>query len=289
LVLTSHSTCYPSNMKKVSETLVGSHFAFGENWSNYAQSVSVDHLAHAANDLRSLLSESAFKGKRFCDIGCGSGIHSVAAAQMGAHVTAIDIDVNSTNTALGLARRFKVEESVCVSNDSIFDHSLPLHSFDIVYSWGVLHHTGDMWRAIDLAIDLVSEELGSKFVIALYRKTRLCGIWRVEKQIYSRSPALVQGIVRAFYVLFFDAVNVLRRKNPLTYRREYKKKRGMSFAHDVHDWLGGYPYESVKDDEVKNFFSERGFVLEKAVLRCPNKTPIGLFSSGCDEYIFTRS
>jgi len=243
---------------------------------------------YAVDDLQRLLGVSTLAGKTFCDIGCGSGIHAVAAAKMGAKVTALDIDPMSTETAISLAKKFGVSHLLMVSNDSIFDHTLPKSHFDVVYSWGVLHHTGAMWKAIEEAIKLVSLASEGVFAIALYRKTRLCSLWRIEKKFYKDSPKFVQATLRILMTNLMDIANLLRLRSPFKFRSEYQKKRGMSHKHDMHDWLGGYPYESVEDSELREFFQLHNFVLERSFLRSPNRIQMGVFGSGCDEYVFRR-
>jgi predicted RNA methylase len=274
---------------KQSDLDLNSHFSFGDNWAQYSKYVTDEHLKHAVDDLKRLLGVSTLNGKTFCDIGCGSGIHSVAAAKMGAMVTAVDIDPMSTATAIALAQKFGVSNQLTISNYSIFDHKLPLNDFNIVYSWGVLHHTGAMWNAIEEAMKLVSPASGSIFAIALYRKTRLCSFWKFEKRLYKDSPRFIQAGLRILMTALMDVANLLRLKSPIKFRSEYQMKRGMSFKHDVHDWLGGYPYESVQDNELKSFFSDREFVLERTFLRSPNKMQLGIFGSGCDEYVFKKA
>jgi 2-polyprenyl-6-hydroxyphenyl methylase/3-demethylubiquinone-9 3-methyltransferase len=159
------------------------HFSFGQNWSDYSELVEERHLLSAEEDLTRLMHLDGFVGRKWCDLGCGSGIHAVAAARLGAIVSAVDIDPQSVATTEKLAKKFGVEGTVLSFNNSVFDLPFAKNSFDVVYSWGVLHHTGDMWSAITEASRLVSDTKGSQFVIALYRKTRLCQLWKIEKRI----------------------------------------------------------------------------------------------------------
>src|SRR6476646_7371848 len=162
-------------------TDVGSHFAFGENWASYSRLVTEEHLEHAVLGLRRLFGDDGLRGKSFLDIGCGSGIHAVAALRLGCRrVLAIDIDETSVTTARSTLRAFApASADFDARRLSIFDAE-PATSgqFDVVYSWGVLHHTGDMWRAIGKAAALVGPR--GVFGIALYHKTPLCPLWRVE-------------------------------------------------------------------------------------------------------------
>ena len=51
--------------------------------------------------------------------------------------------------------------------------------------------------------------------------------------------------------------DIVRGKNPLRRYSEYRARRGMSAWHDVVDWLGGYPFEVAKPEEIFDFFHDR--------------------------------
>ena len=146
-----------------------------------------------------------------------------------------------------------------------------------MYSWGVLHHTGSMWRAIEEAAALVGP--GGIFCIALYRSTRLDGFWRKEKKWYMNASLRSQAMARGTFHALFQAAS------KLTGRGRGGAPRGMDYWHDMHDWLGGYPYESALAPEVDVRLSRMGFVAERVFAR---PLELGLFGSGCDEYVYRR-
>lgn len=277
-------------MNKSTEKELASHFSFGENWKQFSQIVTEEHVQFAQLDLERLLGVSSLDDKTFCDIGCGSGIHAVAAARMGAHVTALDIDPVSTRTTTDLAKKFGMRQSISVHNNSIFHHSLTDERFDIVYSWGVLHHTGSMWEAIAEAVKLVSERPGSMFAIALYRRTRLCRFWTIEKRFYKNAHPIIQTGIRRVVSVLMGINLLLKFRGPFISRKQYQRNRGMSPGHDLHDWLGGYPYESVTHTEILEFLGARGFVLKTELgnRQYSRRMSLGVFGSGCDEYVFVR-
>jgi 2-polyprenyl-6-hydroxyphenyl methylase/3-demethylubiquinone-9 3-methyltransferase len=259
------------------------HFEFGENWTNFVDIVEESHKENAVAKMRRLFPDDELRGANFLDIGCGSGLHSLAAARLGVGaIHAIDIDPNSVSAARRVVAEIGGKISWEIETISVFD--LPPGQFDIVYSWGVLHHTGDMWRAVHAAAQQVRP--GGLFAIALYRKTPFCRVWRVEKAIYTRAPEWLRAPWRwAYTVAHLFGMTVCGR-NPLKYIREYKKSRGMSFYHDVHDWLGGYPYESAAPDEVRSFVKARGFSEVRSFMR--STSLLGLFGTGNDEFVFRR-
>ena len=129
--------------------------------------------------------------------------------------------------------------------------------FDVVYSWGVLHHTGAMWEAIRKAAQLVNDD--GRFVIAIYQRTPMCGFWHWEKRLYNLVPAFGSRAMRGLYKSLFLAALTLTGRNPVRYVRDYGRTRGMSWTHDVHDWLGGYPYESATAEEIDAAMRPLGF------------------------------
>ncbi|MFW0871383.1 MAG: class I SAM-dependent methyltransferase [Patescibacteria group bacterium] len=264
---------------------VDSHFAFGENWSEYAQKIDATRIEEAEKGLLRLLEAEEIQGKTFLDIGCGSGLHSLAALNLGAvSVLAIDIDEVSVTTTKKVLEQYKPNGQYEILQQSVFDLKNNINKkFDIVYSWGVLHHTGDMYQAITDAVTMVHPQ--GLFIVALYRKTPMCGVWKYIKRWYAHTSNRKQVRARAVYT------SLLRFKYKLTGRDfskmkdEYINSRGMSFEHDVHDWMGGYPYESVTPKELKSFMHNLGFHLLRS-----NTHPkgFGFFGTGCDEYVFDR-
>lgn len=268
---------------------LSSHFPFGANWLDFCKVVTTRHVDEAWRSLSPLLGERNLQGSKVLDIGSGSGLHAVAFAQQGAIVTAFDIDPDSVEATRALAEKFGVGTNVEVSTASILSPPDRLGEFDIVYAWGVLHHTGDMWRAIDQACRHVARIEGSLLILALYRKTRMDSFWRLEKLLYKSSPRQVQWLIRRTFALTYDLARLAVGKNPRQDDAAYIAQRGMSREHDYHDWLGGYPYESAMPDEVRSFVGARGFVLEtERLVLADGDLGSGTFGSGCDEYVFAR-
>ncbi len=261
------------------------HFEFGENWTSYAKTIDQKRIDLAIEGIKKLFPRG-LAGRTFLDIGCGSGLHSFAALSLGAaSVLAIDIDENSVSTTRALLSDRAANSKWDTKIVSIFDASAnELGHFDVVYSWGVLHHTGDMWRAIDCATKFVS--LGGQFAIAIYSATACDNIWKAEKRYYARAPRSIQWTIRQAYIAAFLTARTLRSwESPMARMRNYPKMRGMNFSHDVHDWLGGYPYETATATEIHDRVCNMGFTEERS-FRLP-KT-LGLFGSGCHEFVFKK-
>ena len=265
-----------------------SHFAFGKNWQDFATKIDEHRIEQAVSDLRRLSGCERLDGLRFLDIGCGSGLHALAAHRLGAsEVVGVDIDPDSVAASRLTFARFAPNSNARFEAVSVFDMTLDrFGGFEIVYSWGVLHHTGDMDRALQTAAVLVAPS--GLFLVALYRKTLTCGIWRGIKRWYSRASPGAQRMTREIYVSLYGVCLKAVGRSLENRIDEYGTRRGMDFHNDIHDWLGGYPYESITFDRCVGLFQNWGLHLERSFLRYGRRTKIGPFGSGCDEYVFVR-
>ena len=266
-------------------------FEFGDNWSRYAGGVELAHVEAATEDLLRLLPElgnwSGAQPPRFVDVGCGSGVHSIAAARLGARVMAFDVDRGSVATTQRLVERFQLEDRITVVRRSILDNQNgDPGNFDFVYSWGVLHHTGDLWRALDNARSLLSANVNGRLAVALYRPTRLDPFWVWEKRRYNRLGATGRHAVETVVSAAWDGMRLLKGVSPRRYRAEYVGRRGMTYDTDLKDWLGGYPYEACSDAELRNWARSRNLRPIRDFVRHPNRTLVGIAGSGCDEFVF---
>jgi len=263
---------------------VGTHFAFGENWSQYAKHIDETKIIEAKKGLLKLITKEELTGKTFLDIGCGSGLHALAALRLGAtRVLATDIDETSVETTKQvLATHALTGSSYEVRAVSVFDLSKEVtEQFDIVYSWGVLHHTGDMYGAIAEATKFVRS--GGLFAVALYRRTLMCGIWKRIKRWYAHTSEANQQRAQRFYISLYKLRYKVTGKDFEAMRQNYHSARGMSFEYDVHDWLGGYPYESITPDELASKMQSLHFSLVRSEV---HKGGVGFFGSGCDEFVY---
>jgi cyclopropane fatty-acyl-phospholipid synthase-like methyltransferase len=261
------------------------HFEFGENWKAYAKKIDQRRIDSAVEGVQKLFPEG-LAGKSFLDIGCGSGLHSLAATKLGAaSVMAIDLDENSVETTRQLLSEFSPHPNWRAAVVSIFDAAPQnLGTFDVVYSWGVLHHTGAMWRAIERAGALVAPE--GQFAIAIYAATAFDSMWTAEKRFYAHAPRPVQWGIRQVYMAVLLARMASLGQNPVAFVRNYLQSRGMHFSHDVHDWLGGFPYETAEADELIARVGANGFTLQRSFLIPRTR---GLLGTGCNELVFRRN
>lgn len=253
----------------------------------FVASVDEARIVEAEKSLQSLLGVVRLDGKTFLDIGSGSGLFSLAARRLGARVNSFDFDKASVaSTELLRDKYFPGDATWKVEAGSILDpdYLRRLGQFDIVYSWGVLHHTGAMFDAINGAAACVAPN--GVFAFALYRKTALCGAWTVEKRWYTAASPSTQAGARAIYIGLLRFAFLIRGRDFRSHVENYRHLRGMSFLHDIHDWMGGYPYESITPAGVGDHMRKLGFTEMRSITKAYE---FGIFGSGCDEYVYRLS
>jgi 2-polyprenyl-3-methyl-5-hydroxy-6-metoxy-1,4-benzoquinol methylase len=278
-----NSDAFNSHAQEISS---GDRFAFGDNWARFLEVLDESRIDQAVQSLKKMLETDSLEGKTFLDIGSGSGLFSLAAKRLGARVFSFDYDPQSVACTQELKQRyFKNDTDWQIQTGSVLDHDylLRLGQFDIVYSWGVLHHTGSMWSALANVHDCVKSN-GILF-IALYNNQGVASKvwWKIKKAYVSLPNSLRWLILIPCYVALWGPSTV---RDFLVFRpfnkwRNYVANRGMSPHRDVVDWVGGFPFEVAKPEEVFDFYKKQSYDLLK-MTTCAGRL-------GCNEFVFRRS
>lgn len=262
----------------------GVRFGFGRNWKRFLEGLNDERLCTAEESLRSMLGVHSLEGRTFLDIGSGSGLFSLAAMRLGAvRVHSFDYDSDSVECTRELRRRYFADStSWSVEQGSVLDseYTKSLGQWDTVYSWGVLHHTGDMQLAFRNVVPVVRS--GGDLIIAIYNdqgwKSRA---WWWIKRAYNANAlgrAAVLGVFIPYSIAGALVMDVARLRSPIA--RYNSHVRGMSHIPDWIDWLGGYPFEVDSREGIAANFRAQGFSLERLV-SCGGR-------HGCNEFRFRK-
>lgn len=258
------------------EVKLGNRFKFGANWARFLKILNERRITHAEQSLQRMLELQELNGKTFLDIGSGSGLFSLAAYRLGARVYSFDYDPQSVACTRELQRRYCLDDSMwIVEQGSVLDQSY-IHSlgqFDVVYSWGVLHHTGNMWLALENVVSLVSEK-GQVFIAIYNDQGGISNYWTVVKRIYNKNFIGKIFAICIHYPYLFLFRYLIRKLSGRSL------ERGMDIWRDMLDWLGGYPFEVAKPEEVFTFYKKRGFAL-LCLNTCGGRM-------GCNEFVFKK-
>ena len=257
----------------------GNAYDFGSNWRSFIDHHLTDESRQEAlQSLPAFLQRDSLEGLTFVDVGCGSGLFSWAALKLGAkRIVSFDVNPSSVACCKQLRADEGEPEHWTVLEASILDEEAvrALGEFDVVYSWGVLHHTGRMWEAIENAASLVKP--GGLMWIAIYNRADGIGLysdgrvgssrfWEREKIFYNRLPKLGQLAMDYAAASGMVAAHLLSGRNPVKEIRHHNQNRGMSWLVDIRDWLGGWPYEYASVEEIFSFVQKRlGYTLENVI------------------------
>ncbi len=279
----------PTDDRNVTDDNAGDlRFEFGQNWHGFLSSIDDERIEEATRSLREKLRVDSLQGLRFFDFGSGSGLFSLAAHRLGADVLSVDFDHESVACTRQLREQFApTASSWQVQQGSVLDQEFMrgCGQADVVYSWGVVHHTGNMRQAIENVANAVKP--GGRLFLAIYNdQGGASRRWHAIKRLYNRLPSFMRPVlvffVAGFYETKFAVARALRLQNPLPFAdwRAKKRDRGMSVWHDWVDWIGGLPFEVASPEEVIVPLRDREFIIENL------RTVRGGW--GCNEYVFVR-
>lgn len=188
--------------------------------------------------LNKLIGRDNIENKIVLDAGCGTGIAAISFKKLGANkVIGIDISKKSLLTAKKLAEEAGVKLKF-ITGDLL---NLPLKgNFDIIHSFGALHHTGDTKGAFANLINLLGEN--GQFYLALYWRTRLTFLHQFIRKILRLLPESAWEPISKFITKFMVG--------------KKKTQRGFDGYGEALDWLCVPHRDHYRPEEIKKWFKE---------------------------------
>lgn len=239
-------------------------FDFGKNWKKYLnETLSSERTSFAKQSLQSDFFVDDFSDGRFVDIGCGSGLFSYCALKLGAEeVISFDYDPDSVEATYQLYEKAGKPDHWMIEQGDILNVNFidELNDAKYVYAWGVLHHTGSLYEAIDNTLSLVAPE--GVVYLAIYNKITERDLtngqltskdWYRIKRLYYYSPWPVRLLLEQAYIQMWKLFTYKRGSSPEREEKNNKRERGMSINEDIRDWLGGLPYEYATVEEIVEY------------------------------------
>ncbi len=109
-----------------------------------------------------------WRGKRVLEIGCGIGTDTISFAKAGARVTAVDLSEQSLALAKKRAALYGLDVKFYCADAEQLSSVVPVEKYDLVYSFGVIHHTPHPDRVVQQIKNYVGP--GSTVKIMVYNR-----------------------------------------------------------------------------------------------------------------------
>jgi len=199
-------------------------------------------------------SDAEIEGKRILDAGCGMGVFSVVFGKKGAaRVIGIDLSEEGVRRAQRAASHFNLS-NVEFREGNILRLPYPDGSFDIVWSWGTLHHTAEPLKALEELIRVLKN--GGTLFVTLYRSTKLSflheGIRKTLRLAHRRMWPLLAKLIA---LALFPATLFLKRRK--------KARAGENLSDLVLDWYFNPVRHYYRPGEIRQLLEQEGLIIEK--------------------------
>ena len=252
---------------------------------NFLNDIDETRINNSINSLKSFIGLEKLNNLKFLDVGSGSGLSSLAARRLGANVYSFDYDKSSVEATNYLKNKFSQDDpNWLINQGSVIDRKYlkSLGKFDIVYSWGVLHHTGNMTKALN-NVDINVKKGGFLFIAIYNDQGTKSKFWKKLKYTYVSFKILRPLLILFGYILFLPSkiIKFLLKIFGSDFQKKFQKRRGMSFHYDIVDWIGGYPFEVSTPEKIIHFYLSKGYYLIR-LKTCRGKL-------GCNEFLFKKN
>lgn len=211
-----------------------------------------------------------WRGKRVLEIGCGIGTDTINFARAGARVTAVDLSEESLNVARKRADVFNLSDRVRFvrGNSEELDRFLPVEAYDLVYSFGVIHHTPHPERAIQCIRNYMTGDselrlmLYSKVSYKLFWIMKEEGIWDMGRldELIARNSEAQTGCPVTYTYTFNEARALLAGFEILEMRKSHIFTWDVT-AYKKYEYVKDPAWAGVSDGQLAELEKELGWHL----------------------------
>jgi ubiquinone/menaquinone biosynthesis C-methylase UbiE len=219
-----------------------------------------------------------WKGKRVLEIGCGIGTATISFARAGAHVTAVDLSSESAAVTRRRAEMFELDDrvQVHVGNAEQLSSFVPIEPYDLVYSFGVIHHSphpdrivGEIRKYMNAQSEL-RVMVYSRVSYKLFWIMRQENVWamdRIDEVVarnseaqtgcpvtYTYTPDSVKDLLKGYRVLDVSKAHIFTWDVEAYRRHQYKKDA--AWAHVSEEELAALEKELGWHTLVRAVLSE---------------------------------
>ncbi|MFQ6107920.1 MAG: class I SAM-dependent methyltransferase [Candidatus Aminicenantales bacterium] len=192
--------------------------------------------------------------KSVLDAGCGTGVFSIIFARMGAlSVVGIDISKRSLERAQRQADQLGLQNATFQKVNML---RLPFTDacFDIVWSWGSVHHTADPFGCLAELIRVLKP--GGSLLVAVYRRTGLTFLHETLRKGLIRLPS-------KYWIPFSRFLSLVAAPGISLFKKRDKSRKGEKLEQLLFDWFFVPIRHSYLPEEIKSFLVKRGLVIKK--------------------------
>lgn len=190
------------------------------------------------------------------DAGCGSGVCSLALAERAEKVIGFDLSPDSLSVGIGLADGLG-KHNITFQQGTLLELPFDDATFDLVWSWGVIHHTVDPVGALDELVRVLKP--GGLLVLAVYLKTNLTWFHELVRRICLNIPS---GLMPLYKTIFIEGVTAFVRVAELFGARTRTRDDVHRIQSLIEDWYFVPEKHFFTIAEMHKLFAERGLTYE---------------------------
>lgn len=211
-----------------------------------------------------------WNNKRVLEIGCGIGTDTLSFAQHGAYVTAVDLSEKSLEIAQQRAQVYGQQDRIEFyrGNSEELSQFVPVKTYDLVYSFGVIHHTPNPARVLDQLSSYMDSQselrimVYSKASFKLFQIMKDEGVWDMSRldELIARNSEAQTGCPVTYTYTYDEARDLLKGFEVLEMRKAHIFTWAVE-AYKQYEYKKDAAWAGVSDQQLENLEKELGWHL----------------------------